>query len=691
MNEWIEKARKYAIEHPSVKHVSEQFETKEGICFYAIFKINLPGKYDLIGESPNGIKENEVVTFIFSPNFPFRAPNIYLRDDFPRNFPHINPSLDKVIPCIFDGSLDQLLQQPKWFDQILDQLVEWLEKASSDCLMDYAQGWEPMRIDNTDGIIIFPKEPLLNHILREKKYVDTRIIRYIESDNIIYGKVTGDDPDLLIDKDASLYLLFSPQKKQIVSEYFTKAIKNLDDLHNLTLRYGIKDLLGVLNNIIKNLSKEFLFVSFIINRPVKLINDTTNYEFLNFAIKVKRTRKKRINLNSDVFVLQHYDESNTELLKRFSGIDLNPPLRIIGIGCGSLGSKIIMHLARNGACTFDLYDNSFFHPHNNARHALVGFSPFKYKSKMLSDYCLAIGVYAKSNNKDIRTINLEGSDADVIIDSTADLSVLQYLNSNKNTPPIINTSLYNNGKTPIMLIEGREKNPDIDSLMAFVYSKCLENTYLRDSIFSNKAVLTSIGQGCGSYTTICQDAIISISAASISLKIQKILSSGLKKSGLIHIGKILDDEVSWNNFDCAPLIELKNETNQIHARLFQSVKERMDNLSKNCSPKETGGVLIGHISNITNSIIITDLIDAPVDSRTEISYFELGFEGLKMKVDSIERKTNSMLTYVGTWHSHPTGGAPSSIDIQTKKNLLSLRDHEPTVCLIWTPSEIIQF
>ena len=688
LNYWIEKASKYAKEHPSVIHVSKIIKENDKQAFEATFQINLPGKYDLCKITANGIKKHEAVKFVFPNNFPFQAPEIILRDDFPRDFPHINPSMTKVIPCIFDGSLDELLQQPKWFDHILDQITEWLEKASSNSLMDLKQGWESFRIDNANGLILFQKEPLIKEI-SSKSGVQFSIVRYFKIKKIILCMLIGTEIKYLEEENSSKLLFFSTKEGHNVSKYLTYPINTFSDLVKFAKDCFIEDFPETINEEINVLSKEILFVSFLIRRPVKLIHESTNYEFFNCAIVVKKNKKnQKIHQKSEVLILQHNDVSNSDLLRRFSGVKEDSKT-IIGIGCGSLGSKIILHLARNGNCRFILFDKSMFSPHNNARHALVNDSILSEKAKLLSDNCQKMGIDARYKCSDIKQEDLSGIDADLIIDSSANLSVRNYLCKAKDIPPIINASLYDNGKTPILLVEGKEKSPDINNLMSIVYSECLRNNDLQQSVFSNKAVLTSIGQGCGSYTTICQDAIISLSAASISLKIQKILSVGIQNDGFAIIGKIEDEEVKWTKITCPPLVKLKNIRSEIQVYLLPHVKNKMDFLSEKYSPKETGGVLIGHISYIDNSIIITDLIDAPEDSIMTPNYFELGVKGLKRNVNYIERKTNCMLTYVGTWHSHPFGGAPSHTDRITKTKLIVLRDYEPTVCLIWTPTGII--
>jgi hypothetical protein len=63
---------------------------------------------------------------------PCPRPRPFLRADFPLNLPHINPHREGelVSPCLFEGSLDELLHR-FGLDAIVDQLIDWLHKAAA--------------------------------------------------------------------------------------------------------------------------------------------------------------------------------------------------------------------------------------------------------------------------------------------------------------------------------------------------------------------------------------------------------------------------------------------------------------------------------------------------------------------------------------------------------------------------------
>jgi len=696
---WVEKARNYSLAHPSISSVSELLlDSNRLYSFVAQFSINLPGKFDIIGETLNGVKKIEHVEFIFPSNFPYKAPKVYLRDDFSRNFPHINPSKEKVNPCIFYGTLDELIQQPKWFDNILDQVVDWLEKAASDSLIDPKQGWEPMRTDDLDGIIIYDVHDIQNKMQASSDALLSTVKYSIINDKYFYARLVGSNEEIK-DKDKTSILFYISRLGEHDSKYIPNYLKTFGDLSRYATSCGIDNFRNSVDKYVSNIrgyKKEYIFISIGIRRPFNLIQSHYDIEILNFAIKLKFNKKNdKLHLKSRLFYLSHHNPSNARLLSSLSGfLDLNK-LPITQIGCGSLGSKICLHLARNGNDNFILIDNDNFLPHNNARHALTYYGLFKNKAKLLEDSLSNMGLRVNAYPVDVIEAINKIKEQSIFIDSSANLSTRNLLSKINLNGNVIHTSLYDHGKLALMLIEGKNRNPRIDDLMVGLYTECLQNPGLRNQFLSDQAVYLSTGQGCGSFTTIAPDARISLSSAGMSSKIQHYINNEILEFGELYIGNIdeLDMSIKWETIEYSKVLVITGSDTydwEWEARILGQVIEEMNSSALSAFPNETGGALIGHISMVNKTITISELIPAPPDSIISPTYFELGTEGLRKKVKRIENMTNGLLTYVGTWHSHPYGSGASNIDSSTKTKLLVLRDYEPTVCLIWTKSGIVR-
>ena len=123
--------------------------------------VELPSRARASGISATGVKAIETCTLAFN-RWPLRAPRPYLRPDFPRDLPHINAHREgsPVPPCVFEGSLDELLHR-LGLDAVIDQIIDWLGKAATGTLIDLSQGWEPTRRDSCPSTVEFSAERLI--------------------------------------------------------------------------------------------------------------------------------------------------------------------------------------------------------------------------------------------------------------------------------------------------------------------------------------------------------------------------------------------------------------------------------------------------------------------------------------------------------------------------------------------------
>jgi len=694
-NFWIEKALKYITEHNAFDDVSEiKIDGSDSIArISARVTVNLPSRFIKVGITEIGVKEKEDVCFLFSSSFPLKAPTIQLRDDFPRGFPHINPSEKRVLPCIYEGDLSELLQQSGWMNEILNQLVDWLEKAASNDLLNYEQGWEPMRNDRIEGFIRYDIDEVLSAFKKEKASTLIRETKYIRKHGfIIAGAISKSD---YVNK-AQLVIFSSPK---VIDNYVPNNIANLGQLYDYANSIGLNGLKDAIKEIdIGNIDDDKLFVVFAIKRPVNIIGTASDIEFLNFIIskkpnhrKNKGKEKKRTLPDCKVGMLSHVSPQSPALLQRISGIRVNKdetrPIALLG--CGSMGSKIGIHLARNGNGPFRCIDNDIFMPHNNARHALT-FTYTENKAELLSLSIITIGRVPAESFKE-NAFNVDYSNSRMIIDTTASLSVRNFLMSKPDLPPVISCGLYMKGRCGLLLIENKDITSRLTAIWAFLYYRSLSDTEIRSILYSRNLDDVLIGQSCSSQTLVVDDARISLMAATMGLRIQGVLEDGLPDNSEVLISEY-DDSYSLKSRTYAVPGFIKLESNKERdwdVHISGPVIDKMRELMHEKEPNETGGALLGSVFLYPKVIVITGLIKAPPDSIEAPALFVMGTEGLEQEIKKTERMTKGKVTYLGTWHSHPYGGGPSSTDNGTFRKLLFVRNYEPTVCLIVTNEEVI--
>lgn len=677
---FIELAHEYTNQSHHVNHVTDiqVDEANKKASFTATFKLKFPSA--IIGdETEFGIRREEKVKFEFCEKFPSKAPFITLRKNFPRDFEHINPNSEVVNPCIYEANLDELLQQPCFFDGILDQMAFWLDKTVTNSLFDESQGWEPIRSDNSEGEIEFP----ISFV--EKQLVDgisTSIVTYWILDNKnIYFYVRKEKPSQNVNKDNISYLI-PFMSESVADRYYPNNISTYRNFIDFCKKVHIPNIDEYLSKSYKLLEKvSYVFITLFVLRPAKVIGTNLDYEIMNFAINVKTLEKtkngKKIKHGTKVYTLSSKESPSKELLGKFSGLNkktTNKDMTITQIGCGSLGSKIILHLARTGITdNINLVDKGFFGAHNYARHGLSN-ANFIYgkKSLLLHNSLNEMGLKnIKYSDKDVKDLEKALHENQILIDSTADISVRNFLINENIKSEVIYTVLHQLATFGLVFIEGKNRSARIDDLMVEFYFHCYYNDELSNLIRTNNVKYEAIGQGCGSLTTIVSDATISLQAASMANIIQNRLEYGSKDFGELYIGQIQNNiNISWQNLEVLPPVILNESTYNMQVRVSPRVIDMIKKESKKHLPNETGGVLIGHISLVNRTFTIVDFIDAPEDSKRSPGYFKLGTIGLKDKIESYELKTNGLLTYIGTWHSHPLGSGPSGIDKGMKEKLI---------------------
>lgn len=709
--------------HPAVKEINQIEGTISSWSITAIFEVSLPSNCRASGVSRSGVHLYEPVTLQFSNNYPFKAPLIKLRKDFNRDLPHLNPkdSDEFVLPCVYDGDLTDLLHQGEGLNPILDQISEWLKKAASNTLIEPSQGWEPIRRDTLNHLIFFDLRSFRNLISKKVGSVFL-LCDYIHYADFFSGKIENYKPQFcnikffkknLFYKEngaqesgRSISLFAWPDSSKVSSNYFPENIRNLGELIARANDYGCTTFGEQLNLLYYELRKlnpkiEKLFVILCARRPYNLIGDESNLELIPYFIHLSTKQFDQLNLDSKVESVIHLHSKSPILFRKLSfGYDFNVNYGVAQIGCGSLGSKISLHLARAGHGPFWLYDKDFFLPHNLARHSLYYDGDWvpQYKADCLKKAISDLGQYAEAFHKDvIEHIITEGlpKTASIIIDSSASISVREFLMtlSEKKAPgKIVHTALYNSGKMGLMLIEGIKRNPRVDDLLVAFWDKSLEESSISKQLTTEESGFSrrSIGQGCGSYTMVMTDSRLSIYSAGMAERINDLFKEGDLNKGEICFGLLSENNmgVTWHREILEEAIILKESGWEI--RILKKAAATIHEESQQ-TRKETGGILIGHIFPNRKCAVISRTLPPPPDSIFSDSHFILGTQGLKEQVRTIQDKSGRLLTYIGTWHSHPMGGGPSSQDLETLEKMRKLRLGAPTINLIYAPSKIFTF
>jgi integrative and conjugative element protein (TIGR02256 family) len=89
-----------------------------------------------------------------------------------------------------------------------------------------------------------------------------------------------------------------------------------------------------------------------------------------------------------------------------------------------------------------------------------------------------------------------------------------------------------------------------------------------------------------------------------------------------------------------------------------------------CFPNETGGVLLGHEAADTKDLVITHAVGPGPNAIHELTAFVPDSVWQQAQIDDYYHKVGRIETYLGDWHTHPSGGSSfSSKDRKTLKRI----------------------
>lgn len=725
------RALRLAAAHPSVRDVRLLFHMSDGAVVAEIdITVELWARWRLAGESPSGVHARETVSFLFPGNFPTRAPVIHLRTDFNRAHPHINPGPadQPPQPCLVAGSPSELIQA-RGFEGLIEQLVDWLDKAAMAALNDPAQGWEPVRRDHIDDNIVIDGGAMraLTDAVGGCAVVPIAFFLFKEKDQKVYAvnQCNGTPINLQsanfrrgavadgVWQGGSIGLVVwagevEPGKPFIVDEYLPETVATIGDLRKRAERYGcLTHLDPKLNHIALGVSSlPFkpvpLTVTFLVRRPYDVIGANSPIELCTYLIELTSTDEVIKEHAGRVRLPGLRERLSLPILRAASGelaLQHDAPKPWALVGCGSVGSKIAMHMARLGQGPSLVVDRSLMSPHNYARHALlpgeVDLAPMPPKTTALADGLAHLKQRPDEDKSDAIDL-LEGpagrgklAKEGFVLNTTASTLVRERLAFSdwEARPPIGEAHLLGAGSVAYAAFEGAGGNPNLSDLAAESYRLIGNDAALRQVVFSAKAQAVTIGQGCSAITFPMPDARVSTFAGGLSEVFVRRHLSEQAAQGHIALGIIGEDGLSqsWVRHDVEPWVVLPASAPGAWA---VRISPRVDELIKAdiaARPgSETGGVIVGRFSQVGNTFQVVDVIPAPPDSSFSAEKFTLGTKGLKATISNLIKDTGGSLYALGTWHNHLVKSGASALDAATATKL-ALRQFFPVLLLIALP------
>ncbi len=717
--------------HPCVIHATvTAYDGRSGVATIAAeIDARLPSRSYGAGISPSGVKRTETVAIRLDESFPHTAPRFFLRTDFPRNLPHIQPGEPDgpVEPCIYFGDRSDLMHR-RGLGALIDHLAVWIERAACNELTNAAQGWEPIRRNSSEHVVEFDWSALAAMVTPDP---GSALMR---SGLVPYG--TAEDPTYLaivsspaigaeavhdwiqpVAENETVYTAAimawsnGPPRKDAVfaTEYAPDTVTTLGQLLTLAETYGCREpLRGALVLLERGYArgrKGSLPIIAILcaRRPLKVIGTHSSLELVPYLIKGEMPSLLGNQAKTKVSPMSHRHKLNRELLVAMSGLPRRLMRReIVQLGCGSLGSKLAIHLARAGVPPTRLVDNRLMSPHNAARHALLPGPEMLHpgwhggKSRVLANAVTSFGSEARAIPRNVLTL-VAGSpeyaavfgQAEIVVNSTGSAAVRSYLANATFDARVVESSLLARGRFGLMTAEGPGRNPRTGDLASEAFQIMADRPELRDAFSpEEEASVARVGLGCASLTMVMPDSLLSLHAASMGQRLLRIVREGMPPAGEVLIGRLDDDGISlpWT---IAPvslfkIVQPENApgwsvrvSDRVHRKIQEDVVRHPG--------VETGGAMIGRVSVIDRTIWVTEVLEAPPDSARSAGEFRLGVDGLATKIEDIRQRSYGALDCVGTWHSHLADQGGSPRDYRTAREIGRSRP-APLVLVISRPS-----
>lgn len=427
-----------------------------------------------------------------------------------------------------------------------------------------------------------------------------------------------------------------------------------------------------------------------------------------YVVRYELNAQSLLERNATVHPAFHAHALSPELLARTSGIPYAATSQpLVVLGCGSVGSKVAMQLGRAGFGSMTFVDNEPMSPHNAARHALIERAsvlvPPRKSALMKTAFESLSHLQSRAFDTDAVTLLVDPEqfaatvpqDAALIVDATASLQVLaaetQSAALDQSPARLARIAMYGQGRCVAVLLEGAGRAGRVDDLTAFLFECCRFAPELRASIAGETSEPTRIfvGDNCRSLTMPMSDAVVSRSTSLAGLQLERWLVDGLPKEATLCAG-ISDAEglgMAWTRASLGPTTALEvADDGGWNIRVLSPVAQAIHADALRWGALETGGALIGRISFENRTITIAGLVEAPPDSVREAARFVLGTNGLVQNLRAANAASLGYLAFIGTWHSHPKGGAHSGIDRNTLRGIAEDAGGLPAVSLVWTPT-----
>ena len=609
----------------------------------------------------NDIRKKERIAIEFLPKDD-KTPWVYaLREDFP-NVAHLNDiGFQKpACLCLYEVKYDELKLdwRPASF---IERIREWLSDTSQNKLHQKGQALEPFIIGSIGDFVISKKQ--LNSEFK---------LNFNRTGNSRIGVVASSDFDS--DKSTIKFYRFRiPLQKQGKVVCTPLSIESLSQfLAGFLFDFNEEFFNQIKEGIDEEGSKEVHFLIEITKYDGTNVEvqETDLYAFaselhhrdlIQLVKGIEEFQEGLFDVISDKFIapyLIHEPFNQNDALK-YNGLPQSLGSIKIGIiGLGALGGQMFDTLVRMGVGQWLLIDDDVFLPHNMARHSLNSESYTKSKADSFDEFVKknfngtmnsqswTINVLEKANEYELKT---RLNDLDILIDCSASVPVQRKIVDLEPECKIISCFLNPQATGLVILAESEETDYiSLNILESQYYRKLYRDDELHHHLKLNDDEVR-YSASCNNVSKVMRGDNVKILSGIGSKEIVNALKNDSRGVKIWSLNE--DGSIRFHNVEVYSHVYKKYGGWGVYIDngLLNEIYEKR----KVALPHETGGVLLGYHDMVRHEIYISEVIFSPPDSRSSSSSYTRGVEGVKEKLEEINKTTGGQVHYLGEWHSHP--------------------------------------
>jgi integrative and conjugative element protein (TIGR02256 family) len=368
--------------------------------------------------------------------------------------------------------------------------------------------------------------------------------------------------------------------------------------------------------------------------------------------------------------------------------------RVLVMGCGALGGPVAEHCVRAGVAALSVADKGIVSPGVLVRQpyvdADIGTPKAESLAARLSTIRDGFTVAAVVGDVMTKVLTEDLTAYDLILDATADASVRAFMErlrtaTRETIPTIVTMVIGHTAQLGVVTISPSGcsgGSADILRKLAVRARRSPELgwTDVADDFFPEnpRTELFFPEPGCSSPTFVGASAqVVGLASAMLVGALNELSASNSKAPGMTALAVQLGGAAVREFFWLDDLVVADGSGSGYEVRLSREAVSEM--LAESRRGKrirgdrvETGGMLIGSFDEAAQIAWADVAAGPPPDSALSTAYFDHGTSGTQNLIEYLRAQTQSILGFVGIWHTHPHNPArPSSIDEAGMNQILS--------------------